>query len=98
MRSLIYRSTVKLTCECDSEVILCVNDGLMADGSNFLSTTLTNVITTASCEGCDLYNYYLDYDENLLLDPTYILNSFDITGIVCVGCLVSYIRYLISLI
>ena len=96
MSSFIYRSTSKLICECDSEVIVCVNDGLLKDGSNFLSTTLDNIIETADCNGCSLYNYYLTYDENLLVDPTHIMTSFDVTGIVCAGCLVAYLRYLIA--
>lgn len=95
--SFIYRSSQKLACECGGDVIVCVVDDLLVNGSNFLEATLTNVITTADCEGCDLYNYYLDYDESQLTDPTYVINSFDITGFFCSGCLVAYLKYLIAL-
>jgi len=96
MRSFIYRSSTKLTCSCDSDIILCLTDNLLADGSDFLPATLTNIITTADCNGCDSYNYYLEYDETLLTDPTYVLNSFDITGIFCKGCQTAYLEYLIN--
>lgn len=46
-----------------------------------------------SVSACDeqIYKYYIEYDEALLLNPTIPLYSSDISGVVCRGCLTSYI-------
>lgn len=97
MKTVIYKSTGRLECQCDSEVILCIDDSLTASGAPFIEATL--VSTTFTTNACleAVNNYHIDYDENNLADPTYSLKNTDINGIVCRGCLTSYIDYYVGL-
>ncbi len=98
MESLIYRSTSKLECQCDAEIIVCVDETLTAAGAPFLEATL--VTTTTSVNSClqTVYEYHIEYDENDLADPATLLMSTNINGIICRGCLTTYIDYLFSLV
>lgn len=98
MRSLIYRSTSRLECQCDAEIIVCVDDSLTASGAPFLEATLVTTTTTVNSCLETVYEYQIEYDENDLDDPTYILRASDIGGIICRGCLTTYIDYLFSLV
>lgn len=98
MRSLIYRSTSRLECQCDVEIIVCVDDTLTASGAPFLEATLVTTTTTVNACLETVYEYQIEYDEADLADPTHILRASEINGILCKGCLTTYIEYLISLV
>lgn len=96
MKNVTYVSSGKLGCQCDAEVIICLDNALTASGAPFIDATLLQ--TAESLGACDtaLYNYYLEYDETLLADPTYSLVNADIDGVVCRGCLTAYIDWLFN--
>ena len=92
MKTVTYVTTSKLSCDCNSEVIVCVPTALTVGATPFVYATLSQVMTssTDSC-GKQVYKYYLEYAENVLVDPTRGLFSIDISGVLCKGCLTSYI-------
>lgn len=92
MNALVYRSTQVLECQCDSAVIFCVSASLTASGKPFIDGTLvsTSLSGMITC-GKQIYAYQLEYDPQLLADPTHILTASEITGIICRGCLTQYI-------
>lgn len=94
MQTVIYKSTQVLACQCDSEVIICVDESLTATGAPFIEGTLTTTTTSPTCY-CDSpsYNYYLEFNENQLADPTSTLYSSQINGVICRGCMTNYIDY-----
>lgn len=94
MKSVIYKSTDVLSCYCDTQVIICIDPSLTATGAPFIEGTLNTTTASPACV-CDgqSYNYYLEFNEDQLADPTSTLYSSQINGIVCRGCETSYIDY-----
>lgn len=94
MRHFIYASESRLSCSaCGGEVIICIPEGLRINGAPYINGELINV-TEYSQHYCNTeYQYVIEYDEELLLDPEKGLSACDIMGIVCRGCLTRYIDY-----
>lgn len=92
MKTVVHSSAQKLSCPCDSDVIVCIADTLTASGAPFIEGTLVKTISTISSCNNPVYNYYIDYNETDLLDPAYTLVNLDIGGVICRGCLTSYIE------
>lgn len=92
MQTVIYRSLKKLECQCDTEVIICIGVDLTASGAPFIEGTLLTTTTTTDTCLRTVYNYSLEYDENDLLDPTHVLMSSEVNGVLCKGCLTDYIE------
>lgn len=97
MKTVIYKSDKHLDCECDAEIIICLSASLTAANLPYIAGTLTHTATSGiSVCGNQIYSYYLNYDENLLLNPAYSLVASDITGILCKGCLTSWIESFVN--
>lgn len=95
MKSVIYTSLQKLGCGCPPvDVILCVDSTKTVGGVGFMSARLIDMTCGNSSCGHTLYSYTFTYDEALLLDPNVDLQSCDITGVFCDGCMVAYVRWL----
>lgn len=94
MKTVIYRSCVKLDCQCNASVILCLDPALTSYNLPFLTGTITRVTVSATSCYSTMYNYYVEYDENTLLDPTYSLINSDVQSISCFNaCLIDYLLW-----
>jgi hypothetical protein len=93
MKSVSYTSNNKLSCGCNAAVIVCLDDALTAANAPFIEGTLAFSDSVINSCGRTTYRYAVTYDEGQLLDPEYSLLEADVTGVVCRGCLTSYIDY-----
>lgn len=94
MQNVIYNTITKLICSCveDAEVILCISPStLVATGLPTIEATLIGSSELCGASGERLYQYVFNYDETLLTDPTVPLYALNISGVVCRGCLTTYI-------
>ena len=91
MMSFCYSANTKLNCGCNAPVIICVSDPLTESGLPFIEGNLVfSESVTNSC-GKIVYNYAITYDETQLVDPANPLVGCYVTGVICRGCLTSYI-------
>lgn len=92
-------STKKISCADEAlprPVILCVPTSINLAGQPYIFATLTAVST--SCGGCSLvYSYTFSYDDEQMVDPTAILTSAEISGVICEDCLTSWIEALTAI-
>lgn len=97
MKSVSYTTYTKLSCGCDAPVIVCVDDALVASGAPYIEATVA--FSDSVIDSCKVvkYRYAVTYDEGQLTDPYTPLIEADIGGIVCRGCLTTFIEYLHSL-
>lgn len=94
MQTVIYRTTQKLCCECDTEVIVCLPPELIASGAPFINATLVRSAPSGiSYCGCASYNYYIEYDESLLTTPTTPIYNANILGVICRGCMTDFVEW-----
>ena len=93
MKSVSYTSSCYLSCvQCAGEIIICVDEDLTLSEKPFIEGIAASVqCQTDSC-GRTNYVYAFTYEESQLLDPTTDLESSDISGVVCKGCLTEYIE------
>ena len=92
MKSVDYSSCGKLSCgPCGGAVILCLDEAKTASGYGFIDATLVTI--DSDCHG--VYTYGFTYEEAQLLDPNTDLVEADILGILCKGCLTTYIEGMI---
>lgn len=96
MKTVIYQSCKYYECACGGDVVLCLTPGLTVSGSNFIDASVTTMLQTKGACGDTVYNYYIEYDETLLIPTHQTLYSFDITGLVCSDCLTSWIEALVD--
>ena len=93
IKSVNYLSCGKLTCsECGGDVIICVSPTKTASGYGFIDGILVSTDGTFNHE----YIYGMTYDAAQLLDPSGALISCDILGVVCKGCITTYIDALLD--
>ena len=92
--NVVYKSPNTLSCMCGGgDVIVCVDAAKTSNGAPFIEGTLL-----ASSPGFDVcgncqYTYYINYNDGQLLNPLVPLVSADITGVICRGCLTSYLDW-----
>jgi hypothetical protein len=93
--NLIYETRKRLSCSpCGSDVYLCVDPALTANGSGLVFGQLYKVTTGDNdCRGNPVYQNWIQYDDAQLEDPTTPLTNCDIDSAFCAGCLVDYINW-----
>ena len=96
MKTVIYQSCKYYECACGGDVVLCLTPGLTVSGSNFIDASITTSLKTRGACGDVLYNYYVEYDETLLIPTHQTLYSFDISGLICSDCMTSWVEYLVD--
>lgn len=96
MKSVSYTSSNKLSCGCNAAVIICLDSDLTASGAPYIEGTVAFSESVINSCGRTSYLYAVTYNEGQLADPEYSLVEADISGIVCRGCLTTYIDYLIG--
>lgn len=106
MKSFNYITTKLIDCDACNKtcatlniikpVIICLDSSLTESGAPYIEGNI--VLSHSWLNSCGLteYSYGITYDESQLADPNTILTSCDISGILCKGCLSSYVEYLIS--
>jgi len=103
-QTVVYTSTTRLSCAgCDEvPVILCVDSALVAQGecpitledTDFVYNHITGtLLETKEFNRCNTkyYQYTISYDDADLVSPN-LLVCTDILGVVCEGCLTTFIR------
>lgn len=93
IKNVIYKSHSLLSCNCGNEILVCVDPSLTYNCAPYIEATLNSVVCGRDSCGRRLYSYYISYNANWLLNPTYSLLSLDIQGVVCRGCLTKYIDW-----
>lgn len=97
MKSVTFTTSGKLDACPGQDVVLCLTSDLAVGPSAYVLATLGAVDTVLSY--CNtLYTYTFTYEQAQLLDPDTGLTSCDISGVIIDGCMLSYVRYLISLV
>lgn len=89
--AVTYCSTKKIDCCVPAEVILCVSSELTVSGKSSIEADLAAMNVISHGTYCS-YNYTFTYDNAQLLDPVPGLISTDITGVICRGCLITWIE------
>lgn len=93
MKSVNYTSSECLSCStCGGEVIICIDATKTASGVPYITGVLASWDSQVSTCGNYIYIYGVTYDEAQLADPNTDLVETDIHGILCKGCLTSYIE------
>lgn len=95
--SVSYKSNQLLGCaDCNANaVIICVDPSLVLSGAPYVEGTLEGYTCAENC-GEKTYNYTLNYDENQLVNTNYRISRANIKGVICRGCLTSYIDWITS--
>lgn len=96
VKTLNYTMTELLDCVCGSDVIICVTGIAMWSDRPYLPGTILSVVQSGTYCGQKAYRYSISYESDWLLDPTQSLTTANITGIICKGCLTTYVESLIS--
>ena len=97
MKSVSYTSYDYLECaECAGEIIICLDNSLVADGGTYIDGVAASVDCQVDTCGRTQYVYAFTYEESQLLNPNVDLLESDIEGVICKGCLTSYIESLIA--
>lgn len=94
MQTVIYHTTKPLDCTCGDDVIICTTHNTTSSAP-YVFGTITNIISAGvSYCGCQEYNYYFEFDETQLGQvPQIEFLSSEITGVMCKGCLTTYLDY-----
>lgn len=104
LQTVVYTATTRLDCAGCREVpiILCIDSALVAQGecpitledTDFVYNTIAaTLLQTREFKKCGVlyYQYTIAYDDTALVPPN-LLTCTDILGIVCEGCLTTFIR------
>lgn len=93
MKSVDFSTYSQIDCGCNTGVVLCVDPSFMKDGLTYVYATMQFMDAVLNpSTGCYLYQYSFTYDECYLLDIDVPLLECAITGVICDGCLVSFIE------
>lgn len=94
-QNVTYRSSVPYSCRCeeDADVVICVDSTLTASGAPYIEGVLASFAETADVCGNTTFAYYLEYDDADLATPSVLLTSTQVEGLVCKGCLTSFIEW-----
>lgn len=95
MKVTTYTSTSYLNCSgCgDGQAFICVPMDLLSSGANYLDVRIVGVREAYNVNSKKIYEYILEYDETLLVDPIDGIAPCEIRGITCRSCLTDYIDY-----
>lgn len=95
--TVIYCTTTKLDCGATpANVILCVPSSLIVnDRPTIEATLISSSYGNETCGGV-LYNYTFTYDDAVLLNPDEPLVSSQINGVICNGCLISWVESVVG--
>ena len=92
MKSVDYISSECLSCaKCGGAVILCLSPALVVGSVPYIEGTLVTTEMQFNACGKQAYLYGITYDETSLVDQESELTSESILGVVCRGCLTTYI-------
>lgn len=91
IRRVNYTSNCGLSCGCGDRVILCISDSLTVSGMGFIDGVIVSATTAYGSCGNLNYSYGFTYDGDLLVPGTPLLVGADIAGVICRGCLTTYI-------
>jgi len=78
--------------ECGGDVIICISPTKTESGLGFIEGKLVSTDGTLNNE----YVYGFTYDAAQLADPSGMLISCDISGVVCKGCVTTYLDSLLD--
>jgi len=93
IKSVNFTSCGKLSCmECGGDVIICISPTKTESGLGFIEGKLVSTDGTLNNE----YVYGFTYDAAQLADPSGMLISCDISGVVCKGCVTTYLDSLLD--
>lgn len=94
-QTVIYETRKRLSCSpCNSDVIVCVDTELTANGSGLILGNLYKVTSGQNdCHGNAVYQHWIQYEGDQLEDPGTPLTNCDIDSAFCSGCLVKYIDW-----
>lgn len=108
LREVIYNSQVRLSCSgsLPAEIVLCIPTSIVAPHLcsseveqiftyHYIEATLTAVCkTSGTCNGTN-WKYTIEYDDEQLVSPN-VLDSTQINGVFCKGCLTQWVEDLVG--
>lgn len=88
----MFTSSEYLECAtCAGEVVMCIDADKTVSNKSFIIGIAASVDPQVLCNGSTSYVYGFTYEETQLIDPDTDLVTADIHGVLCKGCLTSYI-------
>lgn len=93
VQQVVWRTTTRLECiYClPSDVIICIPPEKQVSGLHTIYGQLIHVVQKKNGCGSSEYTYTISFNDTQLI-PSGFLNAADILGIVCEGCLTTYIK------
>lgn len=96
-QTVVYCTTNQLDCGCvPVDVILCVPSSLIVNSKPTIDAVLTGSSYGNQTCGGVLYNYTFTYDDEVLLNPDEPLLGSQINGVICNGCLISWVQSVVG--
>jgi hypothetical protein len=98
LKLLVYDSCTKLNCTCN--VLICLDPMMTANGAPYIEGCLERAPQKLLCGSDSTYRHTISYDDVTLSEnaPLGGLTPDDVKGLLCKGCITSFVEYRTSFI